>query len=274
MRSFTFLFLLLLVYGHVKAQNIFTALHLNEEREYKTKRPKKIIETNIFFNSSGNRIDKNVKVFDDSGMLWTEERYDESGILKSRLIFRNDTARRLILSGIVERWTKLGYSKETTIHSYDKNFFLIGTTDVDANGKTIMQADIICNDKGHPVELTLSDGDGKLFGKEVGTYLYDQNQAVTSVLSIDGRVLSSDTIKISFTCASKFVNENEVYNANGDLTSWKKKYRNGTETIYEDEYTYDIYGNCTEQKSFKIILKRNGKQKRENDRIFKKEYFY
>ena len=49
---------------------------------------------------------------------------------------------------------------------------------------------------------------------------------------------------------------------------------NGTETIFEEEYTYDSFGNCTENKIFKVTAKGNGKRKRENDRIFRKEYFY
>jgi hypothetical protein len=49
---------------------------------------------------------------------------------------------------------------------------------------------------------------------------------------------------------------------------------NGTETIFEEEYTYDSYGNCTTNKIFKVMVKGNGKQKREPDRIFIKEYLY
>src|SRR5690606_13576699 len=76
MRKLTILFLLTLFGGLAKSQNIFSALQLNAEREYKTKRPKKIVETNTFFNSSGKQVDKNIKIFDEAGMLLTEERYD------------------------------------------------------------------------------------------------------------------------------------------------------------------------------------------------------
>ena len=97
---------------------------------------------------------------------------------------------------------------------------------------------------------------------------------MTSVVSNDGRVLTIDTVKISFTQASKFPSDNEVYNVSGDLTSWTRRNRNGTETIFEEEYTYDSFGNCTENKIFKVTVKENGKRKRENDRIFKKVYSY
>lgn len=122
--------------------------------------------------------------------------------------------------------------------------------------------------------MSLFDGNGNSFGKETATYLYDKNKVVTSVVSNDGRVLSCDTVKISFTQAGKFPSENEAYNANGDLKNWTSRNLNGTETAFEEEYTYDSFGNCTENKIFKVTVKGDGKRKRENDRIFRKEYTY
>lgn len=274
MRKLTILFLLTLLSGLVKSQNIYSALQLNAEREYKTKRPKKIIETNTFFNTSGKQVDKNIKTFDNSGMLLTEERYDDNGTLKARLTYTNDTVHRIKLTRIFERWTQFGYSKETAFYTYDTNFFLIATTDKDANGNIIRQTNLICNDKGHPIELSLFDGNGNSFGKETATYLYDKNKVVTSVVSNDGNVLSSDTVKISFIDARNFPTTNEVYNTNGDLTNWTRQNFNGSETIFEEEYAYDSFGNCTENKIFKVTVKGNGKRKRESDKIFRKEYSY
>lgn len=274
MRKFTILFLLTLLSGFVKSQNIYSALKLNSEREYKSKRPKKIIETNTFFNTSGKQIDKNIKTFDNSGMLLTEERYDDNGTLKARLTYTNDTVHRIKLTRAFEKWTQFGYSKETAFYTYDANFFLIATTDKEANGNIIRQTNLVCNDKGHPIELSLFDGNGNSFGKETATYLYDKNKVITSVISNDGDVLSSDTIKISFIEASKFPTANEVYNTNGDLTNWTRQNLNGSETIFEEEYTYDSFGNCTENKIFKVTVKGNGKRKRDIDRIFRKEYLY
>ena len=274
MHKLTILFLLTLLSGLVRSQNIYSALQLNAEREYKTQKPKKIIETNTFFNSSGKQVDKNFKTFDNAGMLLTEERYDNNGTLKARLTYTNDTVHRIKLSRIFERWTQFGYSKETAFYTYDTNFFLTGTTDKDANGNVIRQTNLVCNENGHPIELSLFDGNGNSFGKETATYLYDKNKVVTSVVSNDGRVLSSDTVKISFKQASKFASANEIYNSSGDLTNWTRRSLNGTETIFEEEYTYDSFGNCTEKKIFKVTVKGNGKRKRENDRIFRKEYSY
>ncbi len=274
MQKLVILFFLTILSAGVRSQNIFSALQLNAEREYKTKRPKKIIETSTFFNSSGKQVKKNIFVFDDHGMILTEEEYDDNSILLRRLTYTNDTINRIKLSRVIERWTSLGYSKETAFYTYDKNLFLIGTTDKNANGNIIQQTDLVCNDKGHPIELALHDGDGNLFGKETGTYLYDKNKVITSVIAKDGKTISTDTIKISFKMASKFPGRNEIYNANGDLTNWTRRNFDGSETVFEETYTYDSFGNCTENKIFKVTVKKNGKRRLENDRIFKKEYIY
>jgi len=256
------------------SQNIYSALQLNQDREYKTKKPKKIVETTTFYNTSGKQVDKNVKTFDDAGMLLMEERYDDNGTLKARLTYTNDTINRLKLTRIFERWNQFGFSKETAFYNYDTNRFLISTTDKDANGNILRQSDLVCNDKGHPIELSLFDGNGNSFGKELAIYLYDINKVVTSVVSNDGRTLSSDTIKISFKSASAFPNDREVYNTNGDLVNWTSKNFKGTETIFEVEYTYDSFGNCTEERIYNVTVKGNGKRKKDIDRIFKKEYTY
>ena len=149
-----------------------------------------------------------------------------------------------------------------------------GTTDKDANGNILRQSDLVCNDKGHPIQLSLLDGSGNSFGKEVATYLYDINKVITSVVSNDGKTLSSDTIKISFKTASLFPNDREIYNTNGDLINWTSKNFKGEETTYEEEYSYDSFGNCIENRIYKVSIKRNGNKKRNIDRIFKKDFTY
>ena len=256
------------------SQNIFSALHLNEDREYKTAKPKKIVETNTFFNSRGKQVDRNIKTFDAAGMLLTEERYDESGKLKAKLVYTNDTANKLKLTRTIERWTNIGYSKYTAYYTYDVNNFLVGTTDKDATGNVITETKLICNERGHPVELLIFDGKGNSFGKEVATYFYDKNRVATAVISNDGRILSSDTIKISFKEVGSFASDKEVYNLNGDLVIWSRRNLDNTETIFEGVYSYDEFGNCTESRIYEITVKANGKRKKERDRIFKREYSY
>lgn len=274
MHKMTILFCLAFVSGIACSQNIYSALQLNENRDYKTVRPKKIVETNTFYNSTGKQVDKNVKTFDDAGMLLIEERYDERGNRKTKLTYTNDTANKLKLIRIFERWSQLGYSKETAIYTYDSNHNLTGLTDKDANGNIIRQTNLLINEKGHPIELALFDGNGNLIGKETASYLYDKNRVITSVVANDGRVLSTDTIKISFLTAFMFPSDREAYNSNGDITKSTRRNLNGMVTEFEQEYSYDSYGNCTENRIYKLTVKDNGKQKREVDRIFKKQYTY
>lgn len=274
MRFITFILLLTLISPIANSQNIYSALQLNQDREYKTKKPKKIVETNTFYNTSGKQVDKNVKTFDEAGMLLMEERYDDEGTLKARLTYTNDTVNRLKLTRTFERWNQFGFSKETAFYNYDTSHFLVSTIDKDANGNIIRQSDLVCNDKGHPIELSLFDGNGNSFGKEVATYFYDINKVATSVVSNDGRTLSSDTTKINFKTASLFPSNGETYNANGDLINWTSKNFKGTATFYEEEYTYDSFGNCIENRIYKVTIKGNGNKKRDIDRIFKKDYTY
>jgi hypothetical protein len=164
----------------LKSQNIYSALHLNEQREYKASKPKRIIETNTFYSSNGKKTGKNVKAFDSSGMLWVEERLDENGKLTSKLTYMNDTLLKLKLSRTFERWNQFGYSKETAFYRYDSTNFLVEITDKQPNGSIIRITNIVNNDKGHPVELSVLSGDGSSFGKEIGKYLYDKNKVVSS----------------------------------------------------------------------------------------------
>jgi len=274
MRILTISFLLTVIGNLANSQNIYSALHLNEEREYKTKRPKIIIKTNIFYNKSGKQTLKEVESFDESGMFLNEERFDEDGKRTVRLIHINDTVNRIVLSSTFERWTRFGYSKELTSYKYDSANFLIGIITKNNNGNIISRTEIKNNDRGYPIEMSVFDGDGNSFGKEIAKYFYETNKYVASVLTEDGRVLSSDTDKISYKNAYLFSSEKDVYNDHGDAIKWKSRNFNGTETNFEEEYTYDEYGNCTENKIYKVTYKASGKSKREIDRIFKKKYTY
>lgn len=276
MRKLTIILSLIFISNYAISQSIYTAIQLNQEREYKTKKPKKIVEKNIFYNRNGIQTDKNIKTFDKSGMLLTEERYNESGELTARLIYTNDTVNKLILSRIFESWNTIGYSKETAYYAYDKNNFLVSMTDKNANDQITFVSKVLCNAKGDPIELLLFDGNGNPYGKEVATYYYDRNLVITSVISNDGKTLSNSTRKINYENAHLYPNNSEVYNDNGDLIIVREIDSNGvaTEKVSEEEYVYDDYGNCTENKIYKVTVKKNGKEIRKIDRIFKKEYTY
>ncbi|MNK43416.1 hypothetical protein D3C87_621220 [compost metagenome] len=269
-----FFLLLLIACTAVKSQNIYSALRLNVNNEYKTKKPLKIIETNSFYSSLGRSINKNVKIFDAFGMLISEERFDEDNKLIARLVYTSDTVRRLKLSRTFERWTKFGANKETAFYKYDTKGCLIETVDKDVGDHIIRTSKIICNDKGFPIELSLSDGNNKTFGKEIAEYLYDKNQVVVSVIANDGRTLTTDTIDFHFHNLNSIGNNRTIRNSNGDMISWESTNFDGSKTRYESEYTYDDEGNCTDEVIFKVTIKSNGKKKRKIDREFRKQYTY
>ncbi|MEZ2334944.1 hypothetical protein AB6735_04890 [Mucilaginibacter sp. RCC_168] len=265
------LLLLLSVSTICYSQNLYSALHMNDSREYKFGRPKRIIEENTFY-SSHTEIAKNIKVFDAAGMLLTEERYTQDGILTAKLTYINDTTRHLKLSRIFERWLKYGRSKEIAVSHYDEHGFLIGSIDSTANGKIIDVVKIVNNSKGDPIELVLFDANNNPFGKETAEYNYDKNTVVASVFKNDGTKLSSDTAKIRFDAASSYDKSN--YNQYNDVVGYSTTNLNGSVNLYECEYKYDKTGNWTEQKIYKTTLKPNGKKERQLDRFFKREITY
>ena len=272
-RSIT-LFLLGLATSTAQAQNIFSALHLNEETEYKTKRPKKIAETKTFFNATGQRTDKCTKVFDDAGMLLTEERFDENGARTARLTHKNDTVNRRCLENRFERWGKTGYGEEVTLYSYDPNHFLVRVTDQDGRGSISRISKIENNDKGHPVALVLTDAQGNPFGKETAAYSYDRNSVVTTVLGTDDNVIATDTARISFKDAYLYPKEGDVYNEHGDPVKWASRQFDGEIAVFEAEYAYDAFGNCISAVTYKVETTRGGKPKKKKHLSLERQYTY
>lgn len=273
-RSIT-LFLLALMTGAVQGQNISSALHLNEEREYKTKRPKQIVDTKTSYGSDGSGTVKRVTVFDNAGMVLTEEYFDENGTRTARQTNKNDTVNRRCLESKFERWGKTGYGEEITVYNYDANHFLVRITDQDGKGSVSRVSKIVNNDKGHPVELTLYDQAG-LYGKETATYFYDRNTVVTAVLGNDDNLIASDTAKISFRDAYLHPKEGEVYNEHGDVTRWSDKQFDGETALFEEEYIYDAFGNCIDAVIYKVEATRsaNAKPKKRKYGRLERQYTY
>jgi len=255
-----------------RAQNIFSALHLNETSEFKFGKPSQIIETNTFYSSRNTQIDKNVKTYDNAGILLEEDRYDDDGKLTAKLRYINDTTKRLKLQRIFERWARTGYSKETAVYTYDEHNFLIRVTDLNANGNTINVSQLVNNAKGNPTELRLYAGNGGAYGVEKAEYYYDENMVVTSVYSNDGGKLSTDTLAIDYSKAGPI--DKSVYNDRGDAISYTSKNLDGSRHLFEEEYSYDDAGNCIDQKIYEVTIKKNGKKRRALDRRFQKQVIY
>jgi hypothetical protein len=256
------LFLLLTVSTICRAQNLYTALHLNDNHEYRFGKPKQIIEENTFYTPSYTHTEKNVKVFDSAGMLFSEERYNQEGILTAKLTYTNDATRHIILSRIFEQWLKYGRTKEITVYKYNDQGFLISSTDSTGTGKLIDVAKTTNNSKGHPAELNLFNARNEPSGKETAEYNYDKNTVVITVFKNDGTKLSADTSK---------VNQDSSQN---EALSYSIKSTNGSVTLFESEYQYDSKGNWIEQKIYKVEPGPNDQKKRTLNKWLKRHIAY
>lgn len=264
--------------GHSKAQrlNIIDALQLNEELDYRTKRPTKIVETNISYSIVGKEIrDKIIKTFDEAGLLSSFEFYVENDSLFARVSYRNDTLNRLKLSRVYEVWSRNGLIRETSTYNYDNRNFLIGNLDLDNNGNFIRKTVIICNEKGNPIEVSLLDSNNKLIAKERATYFYSTNKVIRSLVMSEVPVINSkDSLKISIKHESKYPSDNEVYNSYGDKVKWKENSDIDRKTYYEREFTYDIYGNWIDSKIYLVRFRKNGELYKELKNSVKREITY
>jgi hypothetical protein len=278
MKKSHLIIILFLLTGHLKAQNlsIIDALHLNEELDYKARKPVRVIEKNISFNINDKEtLDKIIKTFDKAGMLLTFEFYDGKDSLFARATYLNDTIHRIKLSRILEVRDKNVPSKETSIYTYDNNYFLKEVTDFDDNGIIIRKRSIFCNDKGHPVELLLFDSKGNFIAKERATYFYKTNKVIRTLETQDGQIINDeDSSKISLKNESSYQYHDEKYNSCGDRIRWKGKGFFDKDLIYEREYIYDNFGNWKESKVFLLTIQKDGQQYKKIKSIINREFTY
>lgn len=245
---------------------------MNQDREYKTVKPKMIYEANTYYLSGKPIIINIIKTLDQRGTLVTEERFAENGDKILKLQYLNDTINVKIISLIFERWTR-GYEKMFFNYTYDSNKCLKSITEKDSTGKVVDRYEYECNDKGHPFQVYQFDKNGERVLKESASYFYSQNFAET-LQYINGTSISKDTIKINGKLACKFSATTETYNSSCDIVSFKRYDANGNEFLFEREYIYDSYGNRVEERSFTISTDPDGKQLKEPDEILKKKYLY
>lgn len=257
------------------AQNIYTVLHLNESMDYKARRPRRIIERDKFFYSPDSPdFEKIVKTYDDAGMLIRVESYNRFGDLTARRRLGNDTTRRLILADTTERWTALGYQEETAAYNYDDAGYLTRITDKDGYDKITDTYALTNNDRGNPISMTGYGPGGQVLGRETGEYRYDVNRVYVRVFSTDGRLLSTDTLKISLRDASLHPAPGEQFNDQGDITHSVNIRLDGTVESFQEEYVYDPYGNCTLEKIYRASQADEGRLRLRLEQEFRRTYVY
>jgi hypothetical protein len=142
--------------------------------------------------------------------MQSSESYDENDKLNFRSIDVWDTSRGLLMATKSEEWNRFWCTKKSTSYSYNGNGFLIKATDNDAKDNAYQVTELTNDADGNPIELILYGGNGNSYGREFAKYYFDKNKCVTSVTSTDGRVLSIDTITISFINAYEFYNPYKI----------------------------------------------------------------
>ena len=261
--------------GRGQAQNIYTILHLNEPVDYKARRPQKIIERDKFYHGPDTPdFEKIIKTYDTAGMLTRVEYYNRNGDLTSRRRLANDTLRRLVLTDTTERWTSLGYQEETAQYAYDSSNHLTDVVNRDEYGKTIDSYIVSNDDQGNPTEMTGYGPGGEVLGRQTGEYRYTINRVYVHVYSADGRLVSTDTLKIGLRDAYLHPGRGEQYNEQGDIIQSIRVRRDGAADAYHSEYTYDPFGNCTDEKIYRVTQTDNGRLRLHLEQEFKRVYIY
>lgn len=264
--------------GRTEAQRLtfIDALQLNEELDYRHKRPIKIVETNLSYSIVGKEIrDKIIKTFDKAGLLSTFEFYTDNDSLIARVSYVNDTLNRLKLSRVYEVRGRNGVMRETSKYGYDNRNFLTGNLDLDNNGNFIRKTTIVCNEKGNPIEVSLLDSNNKLIAKETATYFYSTNKVIRSVEMSDIPVINNkDSLKISMKYENRYPSVDEIYNSYGDKIKWKENSFIDSKMYYEREFNYDNYGNWIDSKIYLVRFRKNGELYKELKSIISREITY
>lgn len=230
------------------SQSIYSALRHDDAIDLKiNSKVKKLTNTTTFYNKNGTETKKDIIVVNHQNKITSESRYDENGILETRLSWTFDSTGTRSLRRKFERWHPVtGFSSETATYEYDQNGFLIKITDRNINNQIIRETSLKNNDKGYPIELKLTTGNSSSYGIEVADYDYSNNQVITKVLDDNGKILSERKHKIDHSIKDL----NSEYDGYGNLIKSKN---------YEYEYKYDKKLNWTKQTIYKI---ENGKQKK------------
>lgn len=275
MKSILFLFSLLSLTQTSDGQSIFSVLHLNEERDVTQGTPKSITDSKIFYNSNGNERKKEYTEYDQSGLPISKVFLDENGNITSRVDYKYDTTKRIILeSKLTEINVRFPTNRVRTVYQYETSKNPIRIQYLNSQGNVLSEVLLKNDSSGLPIELQLFEPAGNLIGIEIASYIPADNKAIVSIANNKGNILSTDTMKISFKNAHKFNDPHIKYNEKGEVTYSESQWPNGSIHYKEYEYTYDQIGNWTDQKAFEVTYKSNGKKKRDIKYHFKREIIY
>jgi hypothetical protein len=246
-----------------KGQSMFSVIHLNEERDVHNGVPKSITTTTIFYNSNGKEKKKELAEYDHFGLPVQTEVFGREENLTSIVYYKYDTVKRVILeSRLQEINARFPTGRVVTKYQYDSSRSPILIQYLDASGTVLSKAVLRNHDIGLPAQLDLYGPVNNLIGFETASYIVNENKAIVTVGNREGKLLSSDTVKISFKNAYKFQDPQVKYNNYGDVIYSESKWLDGTIHYSEYEYVYDDKGNWIDEKAFNVVYKSGDKKKR------------
>lgn len=227
---------LVLVNYNIYAQSIMTALNFGKKNDFHS--DKLVTETTTkttFYNLKNIEKKKDVTTYNYQNNLTVENRYDENDILKQRLTRIYDSTGVRSLARKLENWHPLlGHFFNIDYHFYDSNGILNTIIEKNKNGIIIRQTDIINNENGYPIELTVFV-EKQIQGKETAEYNYEKNEVTIHYFNKKSELINSETVKID----SANIQSGDIVNKFGDVTKSAK---------YEMEIEYDKYGNWIRKK--------------------------
>lgn len=224
------------------SQSIYSALQHDRGVDLRAEPiVEKLIIKTTFINKETSYSKKDIIQVNSKHKIISESRFDRNGKLESRLTKTYDATQQQSLTREFERWHHImGYQYEVAHYSYDDNGFLINVEDKNQNNITFRTTSITNNENGDPIELTVRNSNAGQFGKEIATYDYENNKALTHVLDYTGEVISESSMTIDFSVQTN----GNIYNRFGDLIKSNN---------YEYEYKYDKRNNWTKKTIFKIV---------------------
>lgn len=230
----------------LQAQNIYSAVHLNNKYDVRTeKQIKKIEISSTFYNLNNVEKQKEVIFLNDQFRILKTERYNSEGelIYKSEKEYQSDSL--IIKSRTSRKISLIGFDVTKTLYIYDSNNYLIKIEKRNGKNQLIEVISFENNGNGDPILLIINDGE---FGYEKATYDYSNNTYSTVVYNSNNEMISSESfLKLNFDLPIK----GETINEYGDVTESKD---------YMYEYKYDKFGNWIKE----VRYKNDGKNKVKN----------
>lgn len=241
MKKFYQLIFYFLFINSVYAQNIYSAIHLNDKYEIKEKKPiEKIESTTTFYNTNNIEKRKEITILNNKFRVLEEIRYNSDGeqIFKMENDYKYDSLK--ITNKITRKIPLIGNETTTSFFEYDSNNFLTKIVERNNQNQIIETVYFENNEKGNPIFLKINNGE---YGYEKATYDYENNTYSTFVYNSNNELISSDnSVRLDFDIPT----EDHQFNEYGDLIESKK---------FRFEYKYDNFGNWTKQTRYKIVGK-------------------